>query len=75
MLTHHHSHRARIGREQSYQRTAACGKGPSSIDSEPPFPNHIALMIDLLTIGALQRAGLAACVIALLWLAVAWAIG
>jgi hypothetical protein len=32
-------------------------------------------MIDLLTIGALQRAGLAAGVIALLWLAVVWAIG
>jgi hypothetical protein len=32
-------------------------------------------MIDLLTIGALQRVALAACVIAVLWIAVAWAIG
>ena len=42
---------------------------------QAPFPNHIAAMIDLLTIAAAKRMGLALGVIAVLWLAVYWAIG
>jgi hypothetical protein len=74
MLTHRHSLAPESAANKVISETRPVAKGPPSIDTAAPLPINIAAMIDLLATGAFSRIAVAACVIAVLWLAVMWAI-